>query len=226
MSQKRKIEGLYAIADSTWCPRPTIMEYAKDLLAGGCRIIQLRIKESRDVNPETREKVLANAKEIIRLKDEFDFTFIVNDYPDVACELGADGVHVGENDMPVSELRRMVGDGMIVGYSSHDVDEARSAISQGADYVALGAVFPTATKGPGHPVQGIESLRGLVESVDRPVVAIGGIGRNNVDDVMRSGASAVAMITALAKADDVVAETRWYVERLSAGRPGVSEVNG
>jgi len=213
--QKKRIEGLYAIADSVWCPSPTIVEYVKKLLVAGCPIVQLRIKEGEGINPSTRAKVLVNAKEIMKLKTGFDFTFIVNDYPDVACEVEADGVHVGVDDMPIRELREMVGDGMIVGYSSHNLDEARAAITDGADYVALGAIFPTATKGPGHPVQGLKSLRHLVESVDAPVVAIGGIDRSNIDDVMQTGVSSVAVITALSKADDVVNESRWYIDRLN-----------
>ena len=138
----------------------------------------------------------------------------MNDYWDVAISVGADGVHVGKNDVPVSQIRQKWKDRLIIGYSSHSFKEACQAQSEGADYVALGAIFPTVTKGPGHPILGIEELRKVTQALDIPVVAIGGIKRENVNQVIKAGASAAAMITALTKTEDIIAETSWFVEEL------------
>jgi thiamine-phosphate pyrophosphorylase len=204
--------GLYAIADAHWNPAPTLADLVRMFLDGGCRLVQLRMK-SDPANPEEglENRVRGVAREIMGLKEGYDFTFIVNDYPRVALEVGADGIHVGQGDMPVEELRSLVGRGMIVGYSSHDIEEAKRAVSAGADYVSFGAIFPTSTKGPGHPVQGLARLRELSQVVEVPVVAIGGIRRENVRQVIEAGAAAAAMITALSQAPDVVDETAWFV---------------
>lgn len=202
------IHGLYAIADAKWNPCTTLPEYVKRLLGGGCRLIQLRMKE---VDPVVvRETALA----IVRFKRAVDFTFIVNDHPDVALEVGADGVHVGNDDSSVVELKRQWGDRLMIGYSAHALDEAMMAAEVGADYVAFGAIFPTLTKGAGHPVQGLDKLREVVQGLHVPVVAIGGINRTNIGDVMKTGVSAVAMISALAQASDVETEVQWFVERM------------
>jgi thiamine-phosphate pyrophosphorylase len=203
-----EVRGLYAIADSQFNPYPTIPEYVEQLLLGGVPIVQLRMKSS----PELAPKI---AKEIMDFKKRFSFTFIVNDFVDVAIEVGADGVHVGKNDASIKEVKARLPEHMIVGYSSHLLKEAVAAQSAGADYVAFGAIYPTPTKGPGHPVQGTEALKTVVESLDVPVVAIGGIGRHNLDEVLNSGASAVAMITSLSRATSIAEETRWFVDRMN-----------
>lgn len=206
------IGGLYAIADCDFNPFGQVAELARKYLEGGCKIVQLRNKNAKS---ETRD-VRRDAQEIMKLKDEFDFTFIVNDYVDVAIEVGADGVHVGENDEPVASIRERAGD-RIIGYSSHSFDEALKAERDGADYVAFGAIFPTRTKGSGHPVQGLGRLKEITSSVRIPVVAIGGITRENVMDVAQAGADSIAMISALSQARDVVAETAWFVDVVTGG---------
>ena len=143
-------------------------------------------------------------------KNDFDFTFIINDHVDVALEIGADGVHVGADDMPVAEVRKKVGDKMLIGYSSHSLEEALQAEEGGADYVAFGAIFPTKTKGPGHPVQGLEKLRAVVEAVKIPVVAIGGINKENFGQVLETGVASIAMITALTDASDIAKRSQQY----------------
>ena len=201
---------MYAIADSAWNPYATLPRLVQDFLAGGCRFVQLRMKDA------PAHAVRSVAMAITALKRTQDFTFIVNDHPEVAVAVGADGVHVGSNDMPLSDVRGIVGPEMLVGYSSHAIEEAQRAATSGADYVAFGAIFPTRTKGPGHPVQGLDRLRALVAAVDKPVVAIGGIDRTNVRDVIDAGASSIAMITGLSQAADVVEETRWYADQFEA----------
>ncbi|OQA61049.1 MAG: Thiamine-phosphate synthase [bacterium ADurb.Bin270] len=202
--KKAQISGLYAIADEAWNPfqgfRPLILKF----LQGGAKIVQLRMKNS------SPGEVRRDALLIAALKKDFDFTFILNDHADIAAEVGADGVHVGENDEPVADIKKRHGERLIVGYSSHSIDEAHSAQSAGADYIAFGAIFHTMTKGPGHPVQGIEKLRALAASVSLPVVAIGGICRENIRDVISAGADSVAMITALSQASDISGEVAYY----------------
>jgi len=202
------VRGLYTIADSHFNPCNTIPQLVEKLLIGGAPIVQLRMKTPPNL-------VLLAAREIIRFKDRFKFTFIVNDHVDVAIEVGADGVHVGSNDMPLAEVKAKIGQKMLVGYSSHSIEEAKSAAANGADYVAFGAIYPTRTKGPGHPVQGIDRLARVVEELEVPVVAIGGIDRSNIDRVVETGVAAVAMITALSQAPSVSDETRWFAQRLN-----------
>lgn len=202
---RRVIEGLYTIADNTFAPQHSCFELAKAYLKGGAKIIQLRMKGA------TEKEVLEIAKKIVRCKKDSDFVFFLNDWVTVAKELGADGIHLGANDLSVREVRQMVGSKMLIGYSSHSLEEALEAEAAGADYVAFGAIFPTRTKGPGHPVQGVERLKEVVEALSVPVVAIGGIGRRNIQDVLKTGVASVAMITALTEAKDIAAEVSYYV---------------
>lgn len=198
-----KISGLYAIVDSGVSAGQDLVRLARDYLEGGLKILQLRDKTGAADR-------LSVAKRIAAFKAEFDFLFIVNDDLEVAKAVNADGIHVGKDDPSPEECRRVLGPGKIVGYSSHALEEAVAAESRGADYVAFGAIYPTATKGPGHPVQGLEKLRRVVASVRIPVVAIGGIGRANIKDVLATGVHSVAMISALAESEDRAEEVRHF----------------
>ncbi len=211
MDQAR-ISGLYAIADMNFNPCSSLPELIGKFLMGGCKIVQLRMK-SANVRPSLwNDEVFEAAKEVMAFKKHFDFTFIINDYVDVAAELKADGVHVGKNDMPVENVRSRVGNRLLVGYSSHSLEEAVAAEKSGADYVALGAIYHTKTKGPGHPIVGLETLRQVTQTLKVPVVAIGGIKRENYKEVLDAGASAAAMITALTMSNDIAGEARWFAE--------------
>lgn len=210
---QKKISGLYAIADRDFNPFDSLSELVRRYLEGGAGIVQLRMKDDKDVRRGTSD-VGRNAEEIMKLKGEYDFIFIMNDHVDVALDVGADGVHVGENDEPIEDIRARTGGDFVIGYSSHSKGEAVGAQGRGADYVAFGAVFPTRTKGPGHPIQGLEGLAEVSRSLEIPLVAIGGIGRENIARVIEAGADAVAMITALSQADDVVEETRWFLKAI------------
>jgi thiamine-phosphate pyrophosphorylase len=200
------IHGVYAICDNTTVPHLRHEEIARELLTGGIRILQLRLKGENDL-----QKVRQIADSILRLKKEFDFTFILNDEVDLALELKTDGVHLGRDDMAVSQARKRLGKNFLIGYSSHSLEEAREAERRGADYVAFGAIFPTPLKGPGHPIQGLDRLREVVRAMTIPVVAIGGIDRTNFAAVVETGVSAVAMIRALVAAKDISSEARWFV---------------
>lgn len=194
------IRGLYTIAEDE--------EIAHQLLKGGARIIQLRDKR--------RVRFWEKAKQIASFKKEFSFLFIVNDDVAAAAEFG-DGVHVGADDPSIEECRKILGPSKLIGYSSHSLEEAIEAERRGADYVAFGAIFPSPSKGPGHPVQGIERLKEVVDRLKIPVVAIGGIDRSNVVSVIRTGVDACAMISALTggrQTSSVAEETGYFANLL------------
>lgn len=205
------IRGLYALCDNSTNPRRSHREIAEALLRGGARILQLRMKGEPD-----RARVLGAARDILDLKDRYEFLFILNDFAELAGELGVDGVHIGRDDPSIAETRRCVGADRLVGYSSHSLQEALEAQSQGADYVAFGAIYPTRNKGPGHPIQGLEKLSTVVKTLRVPVVAIGGIGRENFKQVLATGVAAVAMIGAMAGAEDIESETKHFVNQYSS----------
>lgn len=195
------IRGLYCICDNSLTPERDHLWLARRFLEGGARILQLRDKTG---------PVTAAARSIVKLKSVRPFTFIVNDDVDAAVEVGADGLHVGADDLSLREARRRLGPKKILGYSSHRLDEALAAEAAGADYVAFGAIFPTATKGPNHPIQGPAKLAEVCRRVKVPVIAIGGIGRDNVRQVLEAGASGFAMISGITLAADISAEVQWF----------------
>lgn len=201
-----KITGIYAIVDpQAAAGKLSPIEIASDLLTGGVRVIQLRQKGG------TPGDVELNAHEILDLKSEHNFTFIVNDDPLLAARVGADGVHLGAQDMPVREARRILGSAKIIGKSTHSVAEAVVAQKEGADYISCGAIFPSPTKNdPSHPVVGVAVLKEVLEAVRIPVVAIGGINRTNIIDILRTRAPSVALISALLGAEDMQAEARFF----------------
>jgi thiamine-phosphate pyrophosphorylase len=210
----KQIHGLYAICDTIFCPEKTHTQLAEELLSGGIKILQLRMKGETDL-----QRVRDTAKQILQLKKRFDFTFIVNDFVDIAMELGADGIHVGRDDTSVAEILKKTDGKVLVGYSSHGLEEAVAAEQQGAHYVALGAIFPTPTKGPGHPVLGLELLRRVVRQLKVPVVAIGGINQINFTEVLNTGVAAIAMIGALTTGNNVSQQAAEFIKRFSRSEP-------
>lgn len=205
------VHGLYAIVDPQFGGGRDTIILARELLAGGCRLLQLRVKD-----PAHRYEL---ARAFVALKREYDFCCIINDDVALARELRADGVHVGTEDMTVAEARTILGPTAIIGYSAATTGLAGALAAQaaGATYIAFGAIFPTNTKGPGHPVQGLPRLQELVRAVATPIVAIGGITRDNVTEVWQTGVSAVAMIKTLSLAPDPRAEASWFVQKLQKG---------
>ena len=193
--------GVYFITSSEfgW----THEELAKMALEAGVRIIQFREK-----NMSTK-RMFEIARRLRKMTDEYGATFIVNDRVDLALAVGADGVHVGQDDLP-AEVVREIFDG-IIGVSAHTVDEAKRA-ERFADYLGVGPVFGTKTKKDAKEPIGVEGLREIVLSVSIPVVAIGGINRNNVLEVLKAGVAGVAVISAIAGAKDPKEEAKRLVE--------------
>jgi thiamine-phosphate pyrophosphorylase len=194
--------GLYAIVDPEHCGARAPEAVAEAILEGGCAVLQLRAKSLGDAAH------LALADRVARLCRMSGVPFVINDRPDIAVLVEADGVHVGQDDLPPSAVRSVVPDRMVVGVSTHDLDQATRAPLAGADYIGFGPVFATRSKAAADPVVGLEGLRAAVARVDVPVVAIGGITEANVAEVYATGARYVAVIGALSGAADIAAAAR------------------
>lgn len=192
---------LYAVTDRAWVGRQTLYEQVEAALKGGVTCVQLREKQL------DRDAFLAEARDIRDLCHRYGVPFIINDDLDIAVACGADGVHVGQDDMPVEEVRRRVGDAMIVGVSAHNVQEALRAQAGGADYLGAGAVFGTSTKNNVTPLS-FDTLRDICGAVDIPVVAIGGIGAKNIPLLRGSGVDGVAVVSAIFSAPDITSACR------------------
>jgi thiamine-phosphate pyrophosphorylase len=202
-----RIAGLYVIIDPDLCAGRDPVEVARLALEGGASMLQWREKR--------REKgdQLAQARAIREQCAEHRAIFIVNDHADLALAAGADGVHLGQHDLPPEAVRTFVPRDFIVGVSTNNVDEARRAEANGASYIAIGAIFPTSSKEPERTrAASLDVLRDVKAAVRVPVVAIGGINASNIDDVIAAGADAVAVISAVCGAEDV----RGAAQELSA----------
>ncbi|MEZ8218732.1 thiamine-phosphate diphosphorylase [Candidatus Fervidibacteria bacterium JGI MDM2 SSWTFF-3-K9] len=196
----RRIAGVYVVTDRFINPSRSHVDIAKAAVAGGACAVQLRDKEA------TTRQLLEWARSIRDITLRTDTLFIVNDRVDIALAADADGVHVGDDDMPVPVARRLLGAGKIIGRSVANEDEALKAVTEGADYVSIGSVFATSTKpDAGEPV-GVEMVRRVRQVLppDYPLVAIGGITLQNAAAVFEAGADAVAVVSAVVCADDPV----------------------
>ena len=202
------LPALYAIVDPLDTGRSPI-DLAAALLDGGARLLQLRLK----VAPA--REVLDVARAVRPLARQASALLIVNDRPDVARAAEADGVHLGQDDLPVAAARAVLGSGGIIGVSTHSVAEARAAAAAGADYLGVGPVFDTTSKVGALAARGLDLVRAVRDAVTLPLVAIGGITPGTAPDVRAAGAEAVAMIAALVRAPDVAAAVRDTLARLA-----------
>jgi thiamine-phosphate pyrophosphorylase len=202
---------LYVILDRGAAGDGDLAPVLEAVLAGGCRVVQLRDKTMplHDLYPV--------AEALRRRCREAGCLFIVNDRVDLALALEADGLHVGQDDLPAPVARRLLRPGMILGVSTHDESQARRARDDGADYVAVGSMYLTGSK-PGFRLVGPELLRRVRPEIRVPLVAIGGITVDNVAEVIRAGADAVAVISAVCAASDPAAATRRFLETIRAAR--------
>lgn len=189
---------LYAVTDRHWLNGRTLVDVVKESLDGGVTMIQLREKSLDE------GKFLEEAKELQALCRERHVPFIVNDNVDIAKAMDADGVHVGQDDMAALDVRAKLGPDKLIGVSAHTVEEALLAEKQGADYLGVGAVFPTSSKSNVGEMS-YETLKAICKAVSIPVVAIGGISGENVGKLAGSGICGVAVISAIYAAKDVKA---------------------
>ncbi len=200
--RRARLRGLYAIAS-----RPA---EARAAIEGGAAVVQVRVKGAPS------GEVLRMAREIVALARGRALV-LVNDRADLALLSGADGVHVGDEDLPTAEARRLVGPDLLVGRTARTLEEARAAVAEGADHVGFGPIFASRSKAVGVPPRGLDALREIAGSLAAPVVAIGGIGVETIGEVARAGAACAAVIDALYGEGDPVSNARRLAAAFAAG---------
>lgn len=199
---------LYPIIDPSGGPYPDAVALAEAILKGGAPFVQLRCK-----GMDTRSFVSC-ARAVQALCACYGAQLIVNDRADIALLVGAAGVHLGQSDLPPTVVRPWLGHGAIIGFSTHNVGQARAAAELGVvDYIGVGPIFPTASKENPDPVIGLDGLREVRRAVNLPIVAIGGITPETMDEVLAAGADAVAMIGAIARSSNATAIVRELLRR-------------
>lgn len=192
---------LYAVTDRSWVGKQTLYEQVESALKGGATCVQLREKELDEA------AFLEEAVEMKKLCAKYGVPFIINDNVQIALKCGADGVHVGQSDMAAGNVRKAVGDKMIVGVSAQTVEQALAAQAAGADYLGVGAVFPTSTKSDAREVSR-QTLKDICAAVDIPVTAIGGINKGNMAELSGTGVDGVALVSAIFAAEDIEEECK------------------
>ena len=200
---------LYAVTDRAWVGKQTLAEQIEDALKGGATIIQLREKNMDE------ESFVSEAIAVRELCHRYNVPLIINDNVDVALKSGADGVHVGIEDTPVAEVRSRVPADFIIGATCKTVEQAKIAEAAGADYMGVGAVFPSPTKTNAIRITN-DQLREIVSAVSIPVVAIGGISRKNVLEIKGSKVSGIAVVSAIFGAADIKAATAELKDKAKA----------
>jgi len=185
--------GMCFITDRKAC-KLSLEEMTLKVLSAGVKWIQYREKEI------SRREIYEESIRLRKITKEFNAVFIVNDHADIALAVDADGVHLGQDDLPLKEARKIMGSDRIIGISTHSLEQAMDAEEGGADYIGFGPVFHTITKDAGIP-KGIDMLKEVKRQIHIPVVAIGGINLENIRSVLSSGADAVAVASAILKGD-------------------------
>ena len=189
---------LYAVTDRSWLGEETLYSQVEEALKGGATFIQLREKKLDEGS------FLEEAKEIQKLCRQYQVPFVINDNVDIAARIDADGVHVGQSDMEALDVRKKLGPDKIIGVSAQTVEQALRAQEHGADYLGVGAVFPTGSKEDATEVSH-ETLKAICDAVDIPVIAIGGINSGNVSELRGTGICGVAVISAIFAKKDICA---------------------
>lgn len=200
---------LYAVTDRHWLGEETLYQQVEKSLEGGVTFVQLREKELDD------EAFLEEAKELKELCARYNVPFVINDNVDIAVAMDADGVHVGQSDMEAGDVRAKLGPDKIIGVSTGTVAEALLAQERGADYLGVGAVFPTGSKADAAEVSH-ETLKAICDAVDIPVIAIGGITIDNVKELAGTGICGIAVISAIYAQKDIKAAAKALKEETAA----------
>lgn len=196
--------GVYGITSEAHSRQRSNLEVATAMIAGGIRVIQYREKSAT----KSARRMLEECRAIRRLTRAAGTLLIVNDHVDIALLVEADGVHVGQDDLPVAEVRKLVGPGMLIGLSTHSPEQARQAYREGADYIGVGPIFATRTKADVVDPVGLACLEYVVSHVPLPAVAIGGITSRNLKQVIDRGARSVCMVSEIVGAEDIAATVR------------------
>ena len=207
----KRLTGLYVIIDTQALKGRNPVEVASQAIGGGARIIQLRDKNLSKI------ELLAVAEQLKKLCNKHNVLFIINDYLDLALAVDADGLHLGQDDLPVKAARKLLPLNQIIGCSARTIDRAVAAQSDGADYIAIGSMYPTPSKEEAEVV-GVKRLHQIRQAVAVPLVAIGGITSENISEVIAAGASAAAVISAVLNTDDPGKATRQILANLEQQR--------
>lgn len=206
-NKAKRLTGLYIILDTETLGMKREIDSASKIVNGGAKIIQLRDKH-RD-----KGELLIIAQELKELCRKSDILFIINDYLDIALAVDSDGLHIGQTDLPLSVVRKELPIDKIIGCSACTIAQAQKAEAEGADYIAVGSIFPTPTKKDANVV-GLETLRQIKQVTTIPLVAIGGINKDNVPEVIDAGANAAAVISAVLTQKDIEQATRQLVTEI------------
>lgn len=195
--------SIYLVTDETCLKGISLLEAVEQALKGGVTVVQYRSKDAEG------GKLYQEALALKQLCDSYDVPLIINDRLDIAMAVGAAGVHVGQEDFPCREARKLLGEDYIIGVSSHNPQEALQAVADGADYLGCGAVFGSATK---HNVGtlGLDNLKAIRQAVAIPMVGIGGINSSNYEAVLQTGANGAAIVSGILAVDDIKAEVQKF----------------
>ena len=196
--------GIYGITAEKFSAGRTNLEVVEQMIKGGIRILQYREKRPY----KSSGQMLAECQAIRRMTREAGVLFIVNDYVDIALLADADGVHVGQDDLPVAEVRKLLGPDRLIGLSTHGPEQAATAVTAGADYIGVGPLFSTQTKEDVCAPVGLGYLEHVVRTCPLPFVAIGGIKEHNLHEVTARGATTVCLVTEIVGAPDIAATVR------------------
>ena len=206
------IKGLYCITAEEYSRGRDNLTVVREMLQAGAKIVQYREKDLQMLR-QYRQCV-----EIRKMTAEAGALFIVDDHVDLALAVKADGVHIGQTDLPIEKARELVGDDMLVGLSTHSPAQARDAALRGADYIGVGPLFETHTKKDVCAPVGLEYLDYVVEHIKLPFVALGGVKLANIDSVLAHGAASVALVTEIVGADDIGWMVMEVISRFAAAR--------
>ena len=196
---------LYVITESAISKGRSNESVAMEAIKGGAEIVQLREKDWN------KNKIKKEAIKLLKICKENNVLFIVNDYLDIALDIGADGVHLGQNDMPIKEARKICENKLIIGLSTHSVEQAVKADKEDVDYITIGPIFKTRAK---DYTVGTNIINQIIKKINKPLIAIGGINKINIDEVLNHGIKSVAVISAVAAAGDVKEAARDLVEKI------------
>ena len=206
MNAKKEDLLLYAVTDRSWLRGDTLYAQVEKALKGGAIFIQLREKELNE------EAFYQEAVELKKLCHQYKVPFVINDNVEIAKKMDADGVHVGQSDMAACDVRKILGEDKILGVSAQTVEQALLAEQMGADYLGVGAVFPTGTKTDAVEVDA-ETLKAICAAVKIPVIAIGGIKADNLSELSGSGICGIAVVSAIFAAEDITETTKELKEK-------------
>lgn len=201
---------IYAVTDRAWTERLSLCEQVEEALKGGATMVQLREKE---LNCDNLDDFLEEALAVRRVTEKYGVPLLIDDNLELALRCGADGIHVGQNDMDAALARKLLGPDKILGVTAKTVEQARKAQEDGADYLGSGAIFGTSTKADAKPMTK-ELLSAICASVSIPVVAIGGISLENIDGLAGTGAAGAAIVSGIFAAENIEETTRQLAERM------------